>query len=103
VTTTNYIFAFLLVANAIGNFVTHARRLQDMERKLNQIIAHLDIDQAAPLAPSSQVASLAADPRQQIAAIRAYRQQTAADLKCAMAVIDKIASESNGTRAQQSG
>ncbi len=98
-TTANYTLAFLLVANAIGVFVTHARRLQDVERKLNLIIAHLGIDPAAPITPSSHVVSLAADPHQRIAAIRAYRQQTGAGLKDAMAVIDRIASESNGARA----
>jgi ribosomal protein L7/L12 len=36
--------------------------------------------------------SLAADPKQRIEAIKAYREQTGAGLKEAVAVIDKIAS-----------
>jgi ribosomal protein L7/L12 len=98
-TTWDYVLAFLLISNAIGIFVTHARRLQDVERKLNLIIAHLGIDSATPITPTSHVVSLAADPQQRIAAIRAYRQQTGAGLKDAMAVIDKIAGESNQSRA----
>jgi ribosomal protein L7/L12 len=35
--------------------------------------------------------SLAVDPKQRIAAIKAYRQQTGAGLKVAMDVVDKIA------------
>jgi len=94
-----YIFAFLLVANAIGAFVGNARRFQDVERKLNLVLAHLGIDPTAQVNPSSDVINLAADPRQRIAAIRAYRLQTGAGLKEAVAVIDRIASGSNGAGA----
>jgi ribosomal protein L7/L12 len=94
-----YIFAFLLVANAIGAFVSNARRLQDMERKLNLVLAHLGIDPTARVNPSSDVINLAADPRQRIAAIKAYRLQSGAGLKEAVAVIDRIASGSNGASA----
>jgi ribosomal protein L7/L12 len=98
-TTSNYIFAFLLVANAVGIALTHARRLREIDRKLNQIVAHLGLGQAGSITPSSDVVSLAVDPRQRIAVIKAYRKQTGADLKDAIAVIDKIASESNAARA----
>jgi len=91
VTIPEYIFAFLLVANAIGAFVGNARRLQDVERKLNLVLAHLGIDPTAQVNPSSDVINLAADPRQRIAAIRAYRLQSGAGLKEAVAVIDRIA------------
>jgi ribosomal protein L7/L12 len=43
--------------------------------------------------------SLAADPKQRIAAIKAYREQTGAGLKEAVAVIDKIAAGANGAGA----
>jgi ribosomal protein L7/L12 len=94
-----YIFAFLLAANAIGAFVSRARRLQDVERKLNLVLAHLGIDPTAELSPSSHVVNLATDPQQRIAAIKAYRLQTGAGLKDAVAVIDRIASGSNGAGA----
>jgi ribosomal protein L7/L12 len=93
-----YIFAFLLVVNAIGAFVSNSRRLQDVDRKLNLVLAHLGIDPTAQVNPSSDVINLAADPTQRIAAIRAYRLQTGAGLKEAVAVIDGIASRSNGAR-----
>ena len=93
-TISEYIFAILLVAN-VGALVGHGRRFQDVERKLNLVLAHLGIDPKAQVNPSSEVIDLAADPRQRIAAIRAYRQQSGADLKEAVAVIDGIASGSD--------
>ena len=89
-TISEYIFAILLVAN-VGALVGHGRRFQDVERKLNLVLAHLGIDPKAQVNPSSEVIDLAADPRQRIAAIRAYRQQSGAGLKEAVAVIDGIA------------
>ena len=41
-----YIFAILLVAN-VGALVGHGRRFQDVERKLNLVLAHLGIDPKA--------------------------------------------------------
>jgi len=43
--------------------------------------------------------SLAADSRQRIEAIKAYREQTGAGLKEAVAVIDKVAANAKGTGA----
>jgi ribosomal protein L7/L12 len=97
-TTTEYVLAFLLSANALSLF-SHMRRLQEMERKLNLVLAHLSIDPNAQVPPSGHVMSLAADPRQRIEAIKAYRQQTGASLKEAVAVIDKIAAGAKGTGA----
>jgi ribosomal protein L7/L12 len=94
-----YIFAFLLAGSAIAAFASHARRLQHVERKLNLVLAHLGIDPAAHVSPSSHVISLAADPKQRIAAIKAYRLQTGAGLKDAAAVIDGIAARTNGAGA----
>jgi ribosomal protein L7/L12 len=42
--------------------------------------------------------SLAADPKQRIAAIKAYREQTGAGLKVAAAMIDKV-----GANAKEAG
>ncbi len=95
-TNVDYILAFLLASNAISLWMNRASRLQDIERKLNLIIAHLRIDPEARLTPSDRVIDLASDPSQRIAAIKAYRDQTGAGLKEALAVIDKIASESRG-------
>jgi ribosomal protein L7/L12 len=57
----------------------------------NGAYTHLGFDLNVQMAPSSHVISLAADPQQRIEAIKAYRTQTGAGLKEAMAVVDKIA------------
>ena len=83
------LLAFLVVAN--GFAFSHTRRIQELERKINLVLSHLGIDPDAEVPPSSHVIELASDPRQRIAAIKAYRQQTGAGLKVAMEVVDKIA------------
>jgi len=84
------LLAFLLIAYGLGS--SHTRRIQELDRKLNLVLTHLGIHPTAQVAPSSHVMSLAADPKQRIEAIKAYREQTGAGLKEAVAVIDKIAS-----------
>jgi len=91
------LLAFLLIANGLA--FSHARRIQEMERKLNLVLTHLGIDPTAHVAPSNHVMSLAADPRKRIEAIKAYREQTGAGLKEAVAVIDKVAASAKGTGA----
>jgi ribosomal protein L7/L12 len=97
-TITEYVLAFLLSANGAYIF-NHMRRIQEVERKLNLVLTHLGIDPSVQIAPSSHVMSLAADPKQRIAAIKAYREQTGAGLKESVAVIDKIAAGANGAGA----
>jgi ribosomal protein L7/L12 len=94
-TIAEYFLAVLLVGNVIVAFSSHTRRLQDVERKLNLVLTHLDIDLTAVVPPSSQVIALAADPQHKIAAIKAYRLQTGAGLKEAAAMINKIAAGAN--------
>ena len=88
------LFALLLAGN--GFAFSYMRRVQELERKLNLVLTHLGIDPSARIAPSSQVINLASDPRQRIAAIKAYRTQTGAGLKEAVAVIDEITAKSKG-------
>ena len=97
-TIAEYVLAILLSANALSLF-SHMRRIQEMERKLNLVLTHLGIDPNMRLAPSTHVMSLAADPRQRIEAIKAYREQTGATLKEAVAVIDEAAANAEGTDA----
>jgi ribosomal protein L7/L12 len=80
--------AFLVIAN--GFAFSHTRRIQELERKLHLVLTHLGIDPTAQVPPSSQVMSLAADPRKRIQAIKAYREQTGAGIKEAKEVVDKI-------------
>jgi ribosomal protein L7/L12 len=90
-----YILGFLLVANVMASIFGRTRSLQDVERKMNLVLRHLGIDPSAQVPPSSEVVSLAADPKQRIAAIRAYRLESGSGLKEAAAVIDRIATGSN--------
>jgi len=66
--------------------------LQLVDHKLNLALLQLGIDPTAIVTPSNHVIALAIDPKQRIEAIRAYRQQTGANTKAAVAMIDKIAS-----------
>ena len=89
-TITECVLVFLLSANG-AYIVSHMRRIQGVERKLNLVLTHLGIDPNVQIAPSSHVMRLAADPRQRIEAIKAYREETGAGLKEAVEVVDKIA------------
>ena len=91
------LFALLLAGN--GFALSHMRRIQELERKLNLVLTHLGIDPSARIAPSSYVIDLAKDPRQRIEAIKAYRAQTGAGLREAVAVIDEIAATTKGVGA----
>ena len=98
-----YMLAFLLIGNLGCCAANYARTGTDMQNveQLNLVLAHLGIDPTAQIAPSSGVISLAADPRQRIEAIKAYRMQTGAGLKEAAdsGLIDKIAASVQGSGA----
>jgi len=96
-TVLEYFLVGLLIANVIMWFVGNARRLREVERKLTLLLVHLELDPTSSADPSSNVISLAADPKQRTAAIKAYRVETGAGLKEAASVIEKIASRSNET------
>ena len=95
-TITEYVLIILLSANGASLF-NHMRRIQEVERKLNLVLTHLGIDSSVRIAPSSHVVDLARDPRQRIEAIKAYRAQTGAGLKDAVAVIDEIVANTKGS------
>lgn len=92
---------FILLSATGASLFSHMRRIQEMERKINLMLAHLGIDPNARIAPSSLVMSLAADPRKRIEAIKAYREQTGASLNVAVAVIDEIAANAGETGTRQ--
>jgi hypothetical protein len=64
------------------------QRLRDVDRKLNLLLSHLKVDPTALV--SSRVRELAADPKQRLAAIRAYRRETGAGLAEAAAAVEKL-------------
>lgn len=62
-----------------------------MEQTLSAVLRHFNIDSTATAAPSDRVKALAADPGRKIEAIRLYRQETGADLRAAMTVVEGLA------------
>jgi ribosomal protein L7/L12 len=91
------LFALLLGGN--GFAFSQMIRIQELERKLNLVLTHLGIDPSVRVAPSSHVIDLATNPRKRIEAIKAYREQTGAGLKEAVAVIDEIVANTKGAGA----
>ena len=92
-----YSLSGFLLATVIAWAVEHSRRLRDVERKVTVLLCHFKIDPNSPVEPSSHVHTLALDPEQRIAAIKAYRIQTGAGLREAAAVIDEIANGKSET------
>jgi hypothetical protein len=85
------IVAPLLVAAVCWSMVTTDRRLRNLERTLAAVARHFNIDSTATAPPSDRVKALAADPARKIEAIRLYRQETGADLRAAMTVVEGLA------------
>ena len=56
------------------------------------LLHHFNIDPATGLAPSERVKQLAADPKRRIDAMKAYREDTGAELHDAKSVIDALIS-----------
>jgi hypothetical protein len=59
------------------------RRLREQDHKLNLLLHQAGIDLLRPAEPSERVKTLAQQPSQRVEAIRAYRQETGADLRAA--------------------
>jgi hypothetical protein len=70
-----------------------ASDLRQLNINLQRLLDHLNV---APidLSPSARVRELAADPKNKIAAIKAYREQTGAGLKEAKDVVERLIAES---------
>jgi len=94
--TISYYVLLALLLGGNGFAFSYLRRIQELERKLNLVLTHLGIDPSVRVAPSSHVIDLATDPRKRIEAIKAYREQTGAGLKEALAIIDEIAANTKG-------
>jgi ribosomal protein L7/L12 len=94
-----YYVLLVLLIGGNGFMFNHMRRIQELERRLNLVLTHLDIDPYTRIAPSRHVVDLARDPRQRIEAIKAYREQTGAGLEEAAAVVDEIAANTKNAGA----
>ena len=77
----------LLGLIVIGLLQAIARRLSTVIEQQRLLLRHLG---ALDAAASAEVRSLAQDPGRRIDAIRLYRQQSGADLKAAVDVIDQL-------------
>ena len=66
------------------------RRLREQDHKLDLLLRQAGIDPLRPAEPSDRVRTLALQPSQRIEAIRAYRQETGADVRAAVAMIDSL-------------
>ncbi|HEY3784627.1 MAG TPA: hypothetical protein VGL55_05055 [Steroidobacteraceae bacterium] len=72
------------------------RRLRGQDHKLDLLLPQAGIDPSRPTEPFERVKTLAQQPAQRIEAIRAYRQETGAELRTAVAVIDSLKSSVDG-------
>jgi ribosomal protein L7/L12 len=66
------------------------RRLGAQEMRLDLLLRRAGIDPSKPAEPSDHVKFLAQQPSQRIEAIKAYRQETGADLRTAKAMIESL-------------
>lgn len=85
------ILAVLALAFGLAQLARIQARLRDSEAKLDALLKHLGVELGQFAEPSDQVKALARDPKMQIQAIKAYREQTGLGLKEAKEVIDQLA------------
>lgn len=85
------VLALLALALGLAQLSRIQNRLRDSEAKLDALLKHLGIEWGQYAEPSDQVKALARDPKMQIQAIKAYREQTGLGLKEAKEVVDQLA------------
>lgn len=88
-------FWIAMAALALAIFVVTAQaRMQDsiarIDRKLNALLRHFDIDAADALGVSDRVKELARDPSKRIEAIKVYRAETGVGLAEAKDAVDAV-------------
>jgi ribosomal protein L7/L12 len=66
------------------------RRLREHAVSLDRLLRHAGINPSKPAEPSERVKVLAQQPSQRIEAIKAYREETGADLRSAKAMIESL-------------
>jgi ribosomal protein L7/L12 len=66
------------------------RRLRENDYKVDLLVRHAGIDPSKPAEPSDRVRLLAQQPSQRIEAIKAYREESGADLRAAKAMIESL-------------
>ena len=81
-------FGCLVLLLALGSYRSTVARIGRIERKINLLLQHHNLDplQGRPL--SDRVKQLADDPAKKIQAIKAYREETGASLAEAKEVVE---------------
>ena len=85
-----WILFFLLGLLALKQLASILRSLQSTEAMMKRFLAHQGMEWEAAIEPSARVKELAANAGSEIAAIKAYREQTGLGLKEAKAVIEEL-------------
>ena len=81
----------LLVLYLLGRI---ARSVHGTEAMMRRWLAHQGVDWETPAEPSRRVRALAASTATQIAAIKAYREETGLGLTEAKAIVDALSKQS---------
>jgi ribosomal protein L7/L12 len=81
----------IMVASLLTTLRHGLDRLARVERKLNALLGHFNIDHAPGSSMSDRVRELARDPSKKIEAIRAYREETGARLADAKRAVEDLA------------
>ncbi len=84
------VFLFLALSGLFFSLDRLSRRVSTLEMRLQRLLRHVGFDADRIPAASAEVIALARTPGAQIAAIKAYRQQTGASLREAKAEIERL-------------
>lgn len=88
------IAGLFMVIHQLGNILDSLRHTESMTRRL---LVERGIEWQVAVEPSAEVKRLVLQAGAEIAAIRAYRQQTGLGSREAKAVIDRLREADNGT------
>ena len=72
--------------------------MRDSDYKVELLLRHAGIDRSKLAEPSERVKELAQQSSQRIEAIKAYREETGADLRAAKAVIEALQNPAGSDR-----
>jgi hypothetical protein len=66
------------------------RQITDLQSQLSDLRRELGFKPALSIDPSERVRSLAGDPRRTVEAIKAYREESGADVRLAKQVVERL-------------
>ncbi|MDW5418841.1 hypothetical protein R6242_19920 [Iodobacter sp. CM08] len=89
-----FIFALLIYYELHSRLARLEKRARVAEQKLSQLRIDLGLASKPDFEPSEQVKRLASNPKTKIAAMKAYREQTGAELREAKEIIEALAQRS---------